>query len=127
MPVVSAARSSGVRLASATASLEAASRNCVKRAMRRASLGSMSCSSGLKSLTSAAIFTGQLLASKSVMGPTPHLPSRMAAQKSLMFLPMGVTAPIPVITTRLLVMEGNIEKIHVYSKDDFLFFIYTYR
>jgi hypothetical protein len=51
----------------------------------------------------------------------------MAAQKSLMFLPMGVTAPMPVITTRLLVMAGNIEKNHVYSKDDFLFFIYTYR
>ena len=74
IPVVSSASCSRVRPASATASFAAATRNCVKRAMRRASFGSIPCSSGLNSLISAAIFTGQLLASNSVMGAMPLLP-----------------------------------------------------
>lgn len=116
IPVVSAAISSFDRFASATASFAAATRNCVKRAMRRASFGSMPCSSGLKSLTSAAIFTGQFVASNNVMGAMPHLPALMAFQSSGADLPIGVTAPMPVITTLLLFI--------IYSQDSFFFWCY---
>ena len=56
---------------------------------------------GAGKTTSAAKLALKFVVSKWVMGPTPHFPARMADQKVGISLPMGVTAPMPVITTRL--------------------------
>src|SRR5437762_2305202 len=52
-----------------------------------------------KSLTSAAILTGCLVASNVRMGPTPLLPLRHADQKSYLPTPFGATTPMPLMTT----------------------------
>src|SRR5213082_3440625 len=67
--------------------------------MWRAVLRSMY-SSGLKPLTSAAILVSKLVVSKGVMRPTPETRSIMFDQTVSMSLPMGVTKPIPVTSTR---------------------------
>src|SRR5215207_4154392 len=52
-----------------------------------------------KSLTSPAIETGYSLASKARMSSIPLRPARAASHVALASLPIGVTAPIPVMTT----------------------------
>src|SRR4030042_4816946 len=56
-------------------------------------------SAGLKSLISAAIFTLNSAVSNALIKSIPHLPFFILSQKVLTLLPMGVIAPIPVITT----------------------------
>src|SRR5262249_14241825 len=53
-----------------------------------------------KSRTWEANFVGKRLASKCWIGPTPLLPSSCPSMVALTLWPSGVTAPIPVITTR---------------------------
>ena len=65
-----------------------------------------------KSLTSPAIETGYSLASKARISSTPLRPARAASHVALASLPMGVTAPIPVMTTLripLLLRRGEAE------------------
>src|SRR5688572_23408527 len=57
---------------------------------------------GSNSLTSAAIWTGRFEASNRVIRPTPETPAVRLRQKSETLLPIGVTAPSPVTTTRSL-------------------------
>ncbi len=91
--------SSSGSFASAIASRAATKANCVKRSIRRASLRPIS-SSGLKSLTSAAMRASKRPASKAVIGATPDSPAIRRLQNSSRVLPTGVTAPSPVTTTR---------------------------
>ena len=58
--------------------------------------------SGSNPLTSAASFTFCAAGSYCVIGAMPHAPALTAAQLSGIVSPTGVTAPMPVITTRLL-------------------------
>jgi hypothetical protein len=55
---------------------------------------------GSKPFTSAAIRTGKPLASNVSMKRTPLLPATAASQVERASLPIGVIAPIPVITAR---------------------------
>src|SRR4051794_36633255 len=57
-------------------------------------------SSYLKPLTSPAMRVENWAASKSVMGATPDSPARRLFQVSSVPSPLGVTRPIPVMTTR---------------------------
>src|SRR3954462_3016813 len=54
--------------------------------------------------TSAEICVGKLLASKSVVKSTPDLPSLRLAHSSGTLVPRGVTQPMPVTTTRRLML-----------------------
>ena len=56
--------------------------------------------------TSAAIRVGKLLASKSVVGPTPDFASLRLAHNSGTVVPSGVTQPTPVTTTRRLMLHS---------------------
>ena len=99
-PPTRALNSSSVgSLASSIASRAATKANCVKRSMRRASLRPISCS-GFHSLTSPAMRVMKSLASKAVIGAMPDSPAIRRFQKSSRVLPIGVTAPSPVTTTR---------------------------
>ena len=60
--------------------------------------------SGSKSFTSAASFTLYSVISKEVMGAKPVFSSFTALQYSSTPIPVGVTAPIPVTTTLLLLI-----------------------
>src|SRR5919197_3902085 len=74
---------------------------CAKRSIRRAFL----CSShfvGSKSLTSQAKWTANSEGSNALIGAAPLLPAVRFVQKVSASFPSGVTAPIPVTTTRLL-------------------------
>ena len=71
--------------------------------MRRSSLGSIRPVAS-KPFTSPAICTGNSLASKRVIFPTPDWPSSIAAQVVGASRPTGVTAPTPVTTTRFIPM-----------------------
>src|SRR5260370_28733591 len=55
---------------------------------------------GSKSRTIPAMWTGNVDASNVVIGPTPLRPAMNDDQVVEASLPIGVTAPIPVITTR---------------------------
>src|SRR6266542_4455377 len=55
---------------------------------------------GSKSVHSAATLDGTSSGSTRVRGPTPERPAVMASQYALTPIPTGVTAPIPVTTTR---------------------------
>src|SRR5450759_2309142 len=72
----------------------------MKRLMRRAILRSMP-TVGSKSLTCAAIRTSRPEGSNVLMVVTPEAPARRFSQKAVAVLPIGVTAPRPVTTTRL--------------------------
>src|SRR5262245_17768042 len=87
------------RAASAKASLAATRANLALRSMWRRSFDEM-CSSGLKFLTSPPMRTSKPLASKSVRVSMPEHPATRLLQDSATLLPTGVTAPIPVTTTR---------------------------
>src|SRR5437588_6008474 len=62
-------------------------------------------SSGLKPFTSPAIRQAYALASNFVIGPTPERPSTSPCQVGSLPTPSGEIMPIPVTTTRRLVME----------------------
>src|SRR5262249_7414173 len=49
---------------------------------------------------SPAIFTERSVVSKREIGFTPLLPSRMARQKAVLPIPLGLTTPMPVMTAR---------------------------
>src|SRR5699024_9027384 len=91
---------------SAMASAAAYMANWEKRSIRRTSFLS-STLVGSKFFTSAARETFWLEASYRVMGAMPHTPARAASQVSETVWPRGVTAPIPVMTTRLFSIMFN--------------------
>ena len=62
----------------------------------RASTQASSSNSGI----SPAMCTGRLEGSKREMRFTPDLPARIARQKASLPMPLGLTTPIPVMTTR---------------------------
>ena len=84
---------------SSTAWVAAAMAYWQNRSYLRTSDFSMYCR-GSKSFTSAATLHLWSAVSKWVMGPMPHLPAFRLFQKLSTSLPMGVTHPIPVMTTR---------------------------
>ena len=84
---------------SSKASLAAATAKWLKRSIRRASLKFMY-STGSKPFTSPPILVGWLLTSICAIRSIPERPSIRPAQVSSTFKAKGVTAPIPVITTR---------------------------
>src|SRR5207245_5191538 len=65
---------------------------------------SLTCRARSKFLTSAAIRVGKRSALKSRMRLTPLLPSSWLRYSSATVCPSGVIAPMPVMTTRLLMM-----------------------
>src|SRR5512142_948864 len=103
-PIFSGSSFDMSRPESFTAISAAASAKWMKRSLRRASLRSMNFV-GSKSFTSPAIRVGNVEASKSVIGPTPLLPATSALQDSSTPMPTGETSPIPVTTTRRLLMR----------------------
>ena len=58
--------------------------------------------SGLKFLTSAAIFVSNPFVSNRVSGPMPDFPSQTFSHAVSTPMPVGITNPIPVTTTLLL-------------------------
>src|ERR1035437_409203 len=71
----------------------------MKRLMRRAILRSIP-TVGSKSLTCAAMRTSRPEGSNVLIVLTPEAPARRFSQKAVAVLPIGVTAPRPVTTTR---------------------------
>ena len=71
----------------------------VNRSMRRASLEEKR-GVGSNPFTSAAMRVGKVLASNFVIGPAPDRPAFNPSQYSERVLPSGVMAPMPVMTTR---------------------------
>src|SRR6266516_3325667 len=86
-------------LESSQASRAAVVANWLNRSSRRACLAP-SATVGSKSVHSASTFDGTSSGSTRVSGPTPERPAVMASQYALTPIPTGVTAPIPVTTTR---------------------------
>src|SRR5262245_56211540 len=94
--------------ASAIASLDATRPNCTVRDIIRRllptvfSLGSLlsKCLRALKSLTSPAMRDGNRDTSNARTGPTPLAPSHSARQQVAASPPIGVSAPLPVMTAR---------------------------
>ena len=86
---------------SATASRAAPSERRTFRSSLRASLGPATWL-GSKSFTSAAIRTGNSLASKALMKSMPLSPATAARHVDGASPPIGVTAPSPVTTTLLI-------------------------
>jgi hypothetical protein len=84
--------------ASAQASFAAAMPNCVNRSVRRASLTSRN-SLGSNPSTSPATETGRSPMGNCVIVRTPFRPLARPCQKSSTPIPIGVTGPIPVMTT----------------------------
>ena len=80
------------------ASFAATIANWVNRSIFRRSLGSITDSKS-RLRTSPANLTLRLLTSRSVIGPIPQTPFFADSHISLQLFPMGVTAPIPVMTT----------------------------
>ena len=100
-PMRSSSSADRLSAASSIASAAAATAVCEKRAMRLASRRSMYLP-GSKSGISPATLQGYSVGSARVMGPMPDLPLTRLAQYSSIESPSGVTAPMPVTTTRLL-------------------------
>ena len=88
------------RRASSTASFAAPSASRTLRSSLRTSFGEAT-PLGSKSFTSAAIRTGKPLASNERMKSIPLSPASAARHVEGASLPIGVTAPRPVTTTRL--------------------------
>src|SRR5262249_40594342 len=70
----------------------------------RASIQSSSLNSGI----SPAIFTERSVVSKREIVLTPLLPSKTARQNAGLPIPLGLTAPIPVMTARLSIGSDSI-------------------
>src|SRR6476646_825184 len=85
--------------ASAMASWAAAIAKWMNRLIRRAILRSIAIV-GSKPFTSAAMRMSKSDASNAVIGAAPDVPAVRACQYSGALLPIGVTAPTPVITAR---------------------------
>src|SRR5262249_4469026 len=83
----------------AIASRAATSASCETRSSRM-SFFSSKCRSGSKSLTSAAMPKRSASRGSEVIGPIAERPSRSAAHVAGAVWPSGVTAPMPVMTTR---------------------------
>jgi hypothetical protein len=79
--------------------VEAATESWAKRPISRTFFFGIHCS-GAKPFTSPAMRAGNVLASKSVMGPMPERASSTDVQVSSVPIPFGVTRPMPVMTTR---------------------------
>ena len=92
--------------ASSSAIFAAATAYCEKRAILRAASGFIYLVAS-KFFTSPAYRALNVLASKCVMRATPLVPAFAAAHVSATEFPIGVTAPIPVITTRLFSITAN--------------------
>ena len=103
VPIRSALSSVTSSFASFTASLAATTAYCVKRSIRRASLRGI-WSSMLKSLSSPAKLTLYLEVSIRVIVSMPLTPSKAFFQVVCVSLPIGESAPTPVITTRCLLL-----------------------
>ena len=88
--------------ASRSASVDAASASGTTRETCLRSCASTQASSS-KSCTSPAICTGRSLGSKLLTRFTPLVPARMARQKASLPMPLGLTTPIPVMTTRFFI------------------------
>src|SRR5215471_4150138 len=97
----------GSRPESLSASVDAATASGTERETCFRSRASIQ-SSSLKSWISPAILTGRSEVSKRVMSLTPLLPSRMARQKAVFPIPLGLTTPRPVITARLSIDSDSI-------------------
>ena len=95
-PIFSCAKSMP---ACAMASRAATSANCETRSSR-ISFFSSKCFSGSKSRTSAAMPKRSASRGSDVIGPIAERPSRSAAHVAGAVWPSGVTAPMPVMTTR---------------------------
>ena len=89
---------------SLTASSAAATASWVNLAILLASFLPI-ISSGLKSFTSPASFTGKSLVSKDFISPIPHSFALTLFHESSTLFPSGLTVPIPVITTLLFIMH----------------------
>ncbi len=98
-PICSRSSFSRFRQESFTAISAHAMAYWVKRSIRFNVFLSMK-SSGLNPLTSQAIFVSYRLASKLLMIPAPHFPATEFSQNCCALFPIGVTAPMPVTTTR---------------------------
>ena len=83
----------------ATASRAATSASCETRSSRISRFSSK-CASGSKSRTSAAMPKRSVSRGSAVIGPIALWPSRSAAHVAGAVWPSGVTAPMPVMTTR---------------------------
>src|SRR5882762_2120087 len=103
-PTRSGSRSANGRLAFFIASSTTAIAYCVKGSIFRDSFRSMNFS-GSKPFTSQANFVLNFVVSNFVMGAAPLFPFFKPSQYSGSVLPMAVSAPAPVITTRLKVMR----------------------
>ena len=86
--------------ASCSASVPAATASGTTRPTCLRSFASIHLDSS-KSCISPAICTGKSLGSKRVTRLMPLFPARMARQNASLPMPLGLTQPIPVITTRL--------------------------
>src|SRR5579859_344855 len=103
-PTRSGSKSASGRLEFFIASSTTAIAYCVKGSIFRASFRSMNFS-GSKPFTSQANLVLNLVVSNFVMGAAPLFPFFKPSQYSGSVLPMAVSAPAPVITTRLKVMR----------------------
>src|SRR5579871_1521241 len=103
-PTRSGSRSANGRLAFFIASSTTAIAYCVNGSIFRASFRS-TYFSGSKPFTSQANFVLNLVVSNFVIGAAPLFPFFNPSQYSESVLPMAVSAPAPVITTRLNVMR----------------------
>src|SRR4051812_35458140 len=93
--------SSTTRSASFAASIAAATPKWTSADERRTSFDDMA-AAGSKSFTSPPMFTGNSLASNERMTSTPLRPLMRPSQVDAASFPTGVTAPTPVIATRLI-------------------------
>src|SRR5690606_5470096 len=100
-PTCSGSRSAGSSRADSSAIRAPATANWVNRSMRRASLRSMK-SVGSKSRTSAPIWVGKGDGSKRWIRRTAERPLTSPSHRASTPTPKGVTAPMPVMTTRCL-------------------------
>jgi hypothetical protein len=91
--------------ASFSACVIAATPNPAARERCRRACWSGTYDSMSKSLTMPPMRTGNVPASKVVIGPTPLRPASSACQVLSTSLPTGVTAPMPVIATRLAISQ----------------------
>ena len=93
--------SSTLSSASRAASIAAATPKWTSLAVRRTSLALIA-AAGSKPFTSAAMLTGKASASNARMTSTPLRPDTSASHVEAASFPTGVTAPTPVMTTRLI-------------------------
>jgi hypothetical protein len=104
--------SSTTSSASRAASIAAATPKWTSADERRTSFADMA-AAGSKSFTSAAMFTGNWLASNPRISSTPLRPETRASHIDPASFPTGVTAPTPVIATRLIARTDDTDAFRV--------------